>query len=172
MRPFFLLRMEKPGKKQIGRYLRYKLAFERLDEALEEGWLLEAISLEESIISDRLLSAMQSLTGKKSLKMNFNKLINQTKETFVANGGDPEANIFDRLHQWRRARNECLHAFCKLDDHAYSENSAEIFSEKMWETAKRGRELVDLVKHLSCTVKSELHKEGSSIHTNSVSLPT
>ena len=38
--------MEQPGKKQIGRYLRYKLAFERLDEALEEGWLLEAISLE------------------------------------------------------------------------------------------------------------------------------
>ena len=39
--------MEQPGKKQIGRYLRYKLAFERLDEALEEGWLLEAISLEK-----------------------------------------------------------------------------------------------------------------------------
>ena len=48
--------MEQPGKKQIGRYLRYKLAFERLDEALEEGWLLEAISLEESIITDQLLS--------------------------------------------------------------------------------------------------------------------
>jgi len=47
-------------KKQTGRYryLRYKLAFERLDDALEEGWLLEAISLEESIISDRLLSAL------------------------------------------------------------------------------------------------------------------
>ena len=44
---FFLLRMEQPGKKQIGHYLRYKLAFERLDEALEEGWLLEAISLEK-----------------------------------------------------------------------------------------------------------------------------
>ena len=42
--------------KQTGRYLRYKLAFDRLDEALEEGWLLEAISLEESIITDRLLS--------------------------------------------------------------------------------------------------------------------
>ena len=48
--------MGKPDKKQIGRYLRYKLAFDRLDEALVEGWLLEAISLEESIITDRLLS--------------------------------------------------------------------------------------------------------------------
>ena len=48
------------SEKQIGRYLRYKLAFERLDEALEEGWLLEAISLEESIITDRLISILDA----------------------------------------------------------------------------------------------------------------
>ena len=146
--------------KQIGRYLRYKMAFDRLDEALEEGWLLEAISLEESIISDRLLSALQSLTGKNSAKRNFNELINQTEEAFVANGGDPEANLFDQLHQWRRDRNECVHAFCKLDDHAYSESSAEIFSDMMWETAQKGRELVELVKHLSLDAKSGQRQEG------------
>ncbi len=140
--------------KQIGRYLRYKLAFERLDDALEEGWLLEAISLEESIISDRLLSALLSLTGKTSARKSFNELINQAKEAFVENGGDPEEILFDQLHQWRQDRNECVHAFCKLDDHAYSESSAEIFSEMMWETAKKGRELVDLVKHLSRDAKS------------------
>ena len=138
----------------MGRYLRYKLAFERLDDALEEGWLLEAISLEESIISDRLLSALLSLTGKASARKSFNELINHAKEAFVANGGDPEANLFDQLHQWRQARNECVHAFCKLDDHAYADKSAEIFSEKMWETAKKGRELVDLVKHLSREAKT------------------
>ena len=130
------------------------MAFDRLDEALEEGWLLEAISLEESIISDRLLSSLQSLTAKNSAKRNFNELINQTEEAFVANGGDPEANLFDQLHQWRRDRNECVHAFCKLDDHAYSESSAEIFSGMMWETARKGRELVELVKHLSLDAKS------------------
>lgn len=142
------------NEKQIGRYLRYRLAFERLDEALEEGWLLEAISLEESIISDRLLSALLSLTGQNSASKSFNVLINQAKEAFVANGGDPEASLFDKLHQWRRDRNECVHAFCKLDDHAYSESSSEIFSDKMWETAQKGRELVDLVKHLSRDSKS------------------
>ena len=60
MRPFFLLRMGKPDKKQIGRYLRYKLAHDGLDEALAEGWLLEAISLEESVITDRLLPIVGS----------------------------------------------------------------------------------------------------------------
>ena len=146
--------MSLPNEKQTGRYLRYKLAFERLDEALEEGWLLEAISLEESIISDRLLSALQSLTGKDSAKVSLNELINQTKEAFVANGGDPQVSLFDQLHQWRQNRNECVHAFCKLDDHAYSESSAEIFSDMMWETAMKGRELVDLVRHLSRDAKS------------------
>jgi hypothetical protein len=41
-----------------------------------------------------------------------------------------------------------------LDDHAYAENSAEIFGEQMWETAKKGRELVDIVKHLSHEAKA------------------
>jgi hypothetical protein len=146
--------MTQCNEKQIGRYLRYKLAFERLDEALEEGWLLEAISLEESIISDRLLSALASLTDQSSARKSLNELINHTKEAFVANGGDLEANLlFDQLHEWRRERNECVHAFCKLDDHAYSERSAEIFSDKMWETAQKGRKLVDLVKDLSREAK-------------------
>ena len=82
--------------------------------------------------------------------------INQTKEAFVANGGDTQVSLFDQLHLWRQNRNECVHAFCKLDDQAYSESSAEIFSDMMWETAKKGRELVDLVKHLSRDAKSSL----------------
>jgi hypothetical protein len=140
--------------KQTGRYLRYKLAFERLDDALEEGWLLEAISLEESIISDRLLSALQALGGETSARQSLNNLINQTKKAFAENGCDPDDELFDKFHRWRDDRNECVHAFCKLDDHAYSERSAAVFSEKMWETAKEGRELVDLAKNLSRVAKN------------------
>lgn len=140
--------------KQTGRYLRYKLAFERLNDALEEGWLLEAISLEESIISDRLLSALVSLGGSASPKTSLNNLINEVKVALLANGGNPESDLFDRLHQWRQDRNECVHSFCKLDDHAYSESSAEIFGEKMWKTAKTGRELVELAKILSRIAKN------------------
>ena len=40
--------------------MRYKLSFDCLDEALVEGWLLEAISLKESIDTDRLLSIVGS----------------------------------------------------------------------------------------------------------------
>lgn len=140
-------------KKQTGRYLRYKLAFDRLDEALFEGWLLEAISLEESIITDRLLSIIGSDVNGASSRQSLSNIIAQAKKAMTGSGAPVEGDIFNELDQWRDARNECVHAFCKLDDHAYAENSAEIFSEKMWETAKKGRELVDLVKQLSTQVK-------------------
>lgn len=74
----------------------------------------------------------------------------------VGSGLTVEGDIFHELDQWKDARNECIHAFCKLDDHAYADNSAEIFSEQMWQTAKKGRELVDLVKHLSREAKAGL----------------
>ena len=67
----------------------------------------------------------------------------------TGSGAPIEGDIFNELEKWRDTRNKCVHEFYKLDDYAYAENSAEIFSEKMWQTAKKGRELVDLVKHLS-----------------------
>jgi len=142
------------SEKQIGRYLRYKLAFERLDEALEEGWLLEAISLEESIITDRLISILDAKGETVSKKQSLSRLISHSKKLMIGSGATVDGDFFHELEQWRDARNECVHAFCKLDDHAYAENSAEIFSEQMMDTAKKGRELVDIVKHLSREAKA------------------
>ena len=141
--------------KQTGRYLRYKLAFDRLEESLTEGWLLEAISLEESIITDRLISVLEAKGESVSSRQSLSSLITQTKKVMTGSGAAAEGDFFGELDLWRQDRNECIHAFCKLDDHAYSDNSAEIFSDKMWETAKKGRELVDLVKRLSREVKTD-----------------
>ena len=149
------LRVEwQPGKKQIGRYLRYKLAFDRLDESLEEGWLLEAISLEESIITDRLISILEAKDVSVSGKQSLSNLIAQAKKAMTGSGLTAKGDFFHELDLWRDARNECVHAFCKLDDHAYADNSAEVFTEKMWETANKGRDLVDLVKHLAREAKA------------------
>jgi hypothetical protein len=141
-------------EKQVGRYLRYKLAFDRLDEALEQGWLLEAISLEESIITDRLLSNLQTKGEAASSRQSLGNLIAQTKKALTGSGELIEGDVFHELDQWRDARNECVHGFCKLDEHAFADDSGEIFSEKIWETAKKGRELVDLVRILSSQAKS------------------
>lgn len=136
--------MDKPGvmksdnEKQIGRYLRYKLVFERLDEALEDGWLLEAISLEESIITDRLLSIVGSDGESASCKQSLSNLIAQTKKAMTGSGAPVEGDIFNELDQWRDARNECVHGFCKLDEHAYADDSGEIFSEKCGRQPRKG----------------------------------
>jgi len=127
--------------------------FALIQEALLEGWLLEAISLEESIITDRLISILQSKGESVSSKQTLGRLITQTKMAMTGSGATVEGDVFHELDQWRDARNECVHGFCKLDDHSYEDNSAEIFSDKMWETAKKGRELVDLVKLLSHDAK-------------------
>jgi hypothetical protein len=121
---------------------------------LEESWLLEAITLEESIITDRLLSILTSTEQAISSKQSLGNLIAQAKKLMTGSGSIVDGDLFHDLNQWREERNECIHAFCKLDDHAYADKSAEIFSEKMWETAKKGRELVDLVKHLSRQAKN------------------
>ena len=67
----------------------------------------------------------------------------------AGNGAPVEGDIFNELGRWRNARNERVHASCKLDEHGYAYNSAEILCEKMWETAKKERVLADLVKYLS-----------------------
>ena len=147
------------NEKQIGRYLRYRLAFERLDDALAEGWLLEAISLEESIITDRLLSILKAYKADAPERQGLRNLIVQTKKTITSNGSIADEDIFWELDQWRNDRNECVHGFCKLDDHAYANNSAEIFGEKMWGRARGGRDLVDTVNNLSRQVKKELGQQ-------------
>ena len=133
--------------------MRYKLSFDCLDEALVEGWLLEAISLKESIDTDRLLSIVGSDGDAASCRQRLRNINAQAKKMVTGSGAPVEGGIFNELDEWRDARNECVHAFCKLDVHSYADNSPEIFNEKMWETAKKGRELVDLVKYLTNQAK-------------------
>ena len=44
--------------KQVGAHLRYRYAFKRMDEAMEKGWLMEAVTIQESILSGRIISAL------------------------------------------------------------------------------------------------------------------
>jgi len=81
--------MDQLDKKQIGRYMRYKLAFDRMDEALQEGWLLEAISLQESIISDRLASILDAKGETVSIKQSLGRLISHAKKVMTGSGAMP-----------------------------------------------------------------------------------
>lgn len=142
--------------KQTGRYLRYKLAFERMDEALEEGWLLEAISLQESIISDRLISFLEMNGRAVESFQSLSKLISESRLVVTGSPDRVKDDFFDELDAWRLNRNKCIHGFCKLDAYAHDTESVQIFSNIMFDTAKRGRELADLAKEFSSLAKKKL----------------
>ena len=140
-------------ERQIGRYLRYKLAFERMDEALEQGWLLEAITLQESIISDRLLSTLREHGRDLESFHSLKKLIAECRLIVTGDSDRVSGDFFDELDRWRFKRNKCIHEFCKMDEYAHDSSSVQVFTETMIETARLGRELVDLAKEFSTLMK-------------------
>jgi hypothetical protein len=50
--------MDQQNPRQTDVHLRYSFAFKRMDEAMEKGWLMEAVTIQESILSGRIISAL------------------------------------------------------------------------------------------------------------------
>lgn len=95
------------------RYELYKAAFEWLKKAVNEGFYLEAVSLEESLITDRLESYLTWLTGKDFSFKTLGPLQNAIKqyEQDIA----LRTLVLDDLNQWRRARNKATHEMVKIE---------------------------------------------------------
>jgi hypothetical protein len=101
----------------------YKEAWERIKASRKAGFFLEAIVIEESIISDRLISylsrpeASSRLSKSKSGQWpGFAQLIDALGKEFPS--GLPIGGVHDlvtELHAWRQRRNEAAHAIVKSD---------------------------------------------------------
>ena len=153
---------EPKNKGQIGRFLRYRSAFERLDAALEEGWFLEAITLEESIISDRLISTLHHLGKNVNPKIHLKDLIDKNRRLFENSEFNFCGTIFDDLDEWRLKRNACVHSYCKFDeDSSFSENAVKDLEDTLLSTAREGRQLVDLARHFSEFAKKQYQEGGT-----------
>jgi len=46
-------------EKNYTKYESYRFAFDQIDRAIKDGYFLEAITIEESILADRLISFLQ-----------------------------------------------------------------------------------------------------------------
>jgi hypothetical protein len=113
------------------KYLSYREAWARIKLARRQGFFLEAVTIEESIISDRLLSFLEKrcgLTLKDATKGNLNQIILKWHgEASARLKGDPFEEetlqaLNDRLQAWRSGRNEVVHGMVKSkarpgDDH-------------------------------------------------------
>lgn len=103
-------------KTKVGkmRYNLYKQAYEQINNAMKQGFYLEAITLIESLVSDRLESR---LTYLKRSDFSF-----KTLGTLIKTINQIETDILLKnlvshgLNVWRDSRNKALHEMIKLED--------------------------------------------------------
>lgn len=95
------------------RYHLYSMAYSRISEAIDAGFYLEAITLIESIATDRLESRLTFLTKTNCGFQNLGPLIQQIRAT------ETDANLRTIIDQdldfWRVMRNEAVHEMAKLE---------------------------------------------------------
>jgi hypothetical protein len=145
----------------IGAHLRYRYAFSRMDTAMEEGWLMEAITIQESILSGRLLSALYSKGITVNPRDSFSSLIGR----FRKHCEDQDAQVAElsaRLNEWRIKRNETLHSVCRHIDDPYDEETVAKFEDKLVDAAREGRVLVDDVRNAVERVKRRVRTAGQA----------
>ena len=128
------------AEKNYTKYESYKYAFDQVDLAIEKGFYLEAITIEESILADRLISFLQ-LNGKR-VNSNFTlgKCFDPLKHIdcdFSINGSN---DFRVDLDHWWKKRNECLHAIVK-SNRGDPTIEVEEFLEIARTTAIQGRKL-------------------------------
>lgn len=108
--------------KNGAKYLSYREVWARIKLAYRQGFFLEAVTIEESIISDRLLSFLEKRCGlelKDATKGNFHQIIQKWYGVALDRHADAPAEIEvlhvlnDRLQTWRSGRNEVVHGMVK-----------------------------------------------------------
>jgi hypothetical protein len=109
---------------------------------------LEAITIQESIISDRLISflsrpkASRPLSKKKNEQFpSLNQLIRQWRLEFPnALQSGSYLDLIEAVDKWRRIRNEAIHAIVKSDP-GESTQPIDLFLQKAQEAAEEGERL-------------------------------
>src|SRR5579864_5342798 len=124
--------LQQPSQGNSDKYKRYREAWARIKEARDEehenGYYFEAVTLEESIISDRLISYLVSRGAKARnlTKKTFHDLINdwrkqtQKDNQEAATNGTPldveVSNLQASVHEWRKLRNQVVHGLVKSSE--------------------------------------------------------
>jgi hypothetical protein len=144
-----------PRKKNMAKYESYKLAFQLIDESIRHNFPLQAITIEESILTDRLSSTLNA--GKKNAKP-----CDTLGQALILWRGIPQRNIspsnnavlFDdammallpRIEVWWKERNALLHGIAKSRCGEGPEISAEAFMARAVNAATEGLDLTKIVK--------------------------
>lgn len=103
------------------KYLSYREAWARIKLACKQGYYLEAVTIEESIVADRMLSYLEKTchldlpSGTKNILSN---LITRWQKEAIARSFSSEdvaviRDLHERINAWRTHRNRVVHGMVK-----------------------------------------------------------
>lgn len=104
----------------------YSLCIKRINKALDDDYVLEAVTLIESLIADRLESRLAHLHKQDPKKRKFSTIGTLSQELMGKKLAEPEEarEIYESIGLWSKKRNAAIHEFAKLREG----------SSKKWET--------------------------------------
>lgn len=150
----------KPGRNRKAKYLTYKEAFTRINQAIDAHFFLEAITIEESIICDRMISYLHGKFGvtfsekemknNKTLTDNLLKMWQKNEPGIIA--FKSYLDLHKEIDEWREQRNYLLHSMTKSYPGKPTKNIND-FLEDACVAAIRGKKLARAL--------SDIAKEGN-----------
>ncbi|MBD2175623.1 hypothetical protein H6F42_01655 [Pseudanabaena sp. FACHB-1998] len=152
----------------VNKYESYREAWSRIKLAQENHFFLEAITIQESIISDRLISFLSRPESPNPLPdhtrgryLSFNQIIQKWRSE-VSDTSVSCIALIDAVDRWRRIRNEAIHAIVKSDT-GESTQSIDLFLQKAKEAADEGERLA---REVCKWCKKEKIGKNSSLSTS------
>jgi len=124
------------------RHESYQTALERIEKALNDGYFLEAITLEECLISNCLFNFLSN-TGAKLTNPSFHLLLKEIIKS-DAEFQERPTQLFEAIDKWRKARNTAIHGFITTRSDGLSQSKKE-FQNLSETTSKEGESFCKLV---------------------------
>lgn len=129
--------------KNYGKQDSYRFVFGMINNAIRHNYPLQAITLEESVMADRLWSALHANGHQVKNHETVGRALCDWKKCLSF---DEEVNsLKPQIEQWWKERNELLHGLAKSDQGCAPEIRPEEFDEKACATARMGLELTNAV---------------------------
>lgn len=164
------LRVSQKVSKEIsgnaGKYEAYREAWSRIKSAQENLFFLEAITIQESIISDRIISFLSHSTEANQRRrdnscqyLSLYKLIERWRAEFpnTIKSGKYQ-DLINALNEWRLARNETIHAIVKSNPADISQD-IDLFLKKAKETAEEGEQIAREICNWCKRTKNSNHSK-------------
>jgi len=139
----------------------YVHAAERVKEAIAAKYYLEAITLLESLISDRLESYIEKETQQPGELLSLGINIKRAKACAKASSIPESVELLPYLEQartWKNARNELLHEAVKIEEGA--EKQWDWMTNKANQAALEGCELFKNLKRVVSKLKNRQLKQS------------